>query len=232
MAASTEPKTMTLKLLIDTNGKRVLFAEADKNFVDFLFQILSLPVATLVSLLRNQVDMGSLPNLYDGIKNLNNSYMQSHEKKLSLLKPVPLFIVPGSIVPRRDDEARKPYICESCYLYASVEPGTFCPDCKVEMEQMTISYVGPPPPPDETGFVKDMVTYMVMDDLVVAPLSTTSSFALLHRFDLTDISAVEEKVVEFGLDEAVKLLSASLRTNNVLTSVFLNCTSTTSRTCM
>ncbi|KAL7084920.1 hypothetical protein ACP275_14G251700 [Erythranthe tilingii] len=232
MAASTEPKTM-LKLLIDTNGKRVLFAEANKNFVDFLFQILSLPVATLVSILRNHVDMGSLPNLYDGIKNLNNSYMQSHEKKLSLLKQVPLFIVPGSVVlPRRDDDAaRKSYLCDSCYLYASVEPGTFCPDCKEEMEQM-ISYVGPPPPPDEIGFVKDMVTYMVMDDLVVAPLSTTSSFALLHRFNLTDISAVEEKVVEFGLDEAVKLLSASLRTNNVLTSVFLNCTSTTSRTCM
>ncbi|KAL7127206.1 hypothetical protein ABFS83_14G239900 [Erythranthe nasuta] len=82
---------------------------------------------------------------------------------------------------------------------------------------------------EEVGFVKDMVPYMVMDDLSVTPLSTMSSFALLHKLDVKDMSVVEEKVVNFGKDEALKLLSAALYTNNVLTDVFLNCTNSTSK---
>ncbi|KAG6415134.1 hypothetical protein SASPL_122536 [Salvia splendens] len=49
---------VSMKLLIDTQGKRVLFAEAGKDCVDFLFHILSLPVATIIGM------VGSLPNLY------------------------------------------------------------------------------------------------------------------------------------------------------------------------
>ncbi|THG00362.1 hypothetical protein TEA_000552 [Camellia sinensis var. sinensis] len=37
---------VSLKLLIDTKAHKVLFAEAGKDFVDFLFNILSLPVGT------------------------------------------------------------------------------------------------------------------------------------------------------------------------------------------
>ncbi|KAJ0103574.1 hypothetical protein Patl1_06259 [Pistacia atlantica] len=49
-----------LKLLIDTKGKKVLFAEAGKDFVDFLFYIFSLPVGTVVKLLERE-DLGGLP---------------------------------------------------------------------------------------------------------------------------------------------------------------------------
>ncbi|CDP00034.1 unnamed protein product [Coffea canephora] len=40
---------VSLKLLIDTKSRKVLFAEANKSTVDFLFHILSLPVGTIIS---------------------------------------------------------------------------------------------------------------------------------------------------------------------------------------
>ncbi|KAL0436946.1 UNVERIFIED_CONTAM: hypothetical protein Sradi_0402500 [Sesamum radiatum] len=71
------------------------------------------------------------------------------------------------------------------------------------------------------GFVKGAVTYMVMDDLSVMPLSTKSCISLLKKLNL-DVSDVEEKVVSVGKDEAVKMLSAALQSKSVLTDVFLN----------
>ncbi|KAL7084923.1 hypothetical protein ACP275_14G252000 [Erythranthe tilingii] len=87
-----------------------------------------------------------------------------------------------------------------------------------------LSYVAPPQRASgEVGFVKGVVTYMVMDDLAVIPLSTISSITLLHKFQVKELSSLEEKVVTFGMDEAVKLLNASMQTKKVLTEVFLNC---------
>nr|XP_023913540.1 uncharacterized protein LOC112025105 [Quercus suber] len=73
----------------------------------------------------------------------------------------------------------------------------------------------------EGGYVKGVVTYMVMDDLVVKPMSTISSITLLNRFNVKDVGALEEKVIHLGIDEGVKLLKASLQSKNVLTDVFL-----------
>jgi hypothetical protein len=43
-AIASVPITLRMKLLVDTRGQRVLFAEASKDVVDFLFSLLALPV--------------------------------------------------------------------------------------------------------------------------------------------------------------------------------------------
>ncbi|XP_058182425.1 uncharacterized protein LOC131300542 [Rhododendron vialii] len=73
----------------------------------------------------------------------------------------------------------------------------------------------------EGGYVKGVVTYMVMDDLVVMPMSNISGIALLSKFNVTNVQSLEEKVVSFGMDEGLKLLKATLHSKMVLTSVFL-----------
>lgn len=55
--------------------------------------------------------------------------------------------------------------------------------------------------PKEIGFVKPVVTYMIMDDLEVKPMSPISTIALLNRFNVRDFGALEEKVVDLGMDE-------------------------------
>ncbi|GFY82208.1 hypothetical protein Acr_02g0004480 [Actinidia rufa] len=50
-------------------------------------------------------------------------------------------------------------------------------------------------------FVQGVVTYVVMDDLVVKPMSVISSTTLLNKFNVKDLSAFEEKVVDFKMYE-------------------------------
>ncbi|EYU36138.1 hypothetical protein ABFS82_14G239300 [Erythranthe guttata] len=217
--------TLSLKLLINSQSKRVLFAEAGKDFVDFLFYILSLPVGTVINLLKKQENIGSLANLYESIENLNETYIQPNKTKEAILKPVAT--VPGSNIPllalNDSSSKRKFYRCSNCFGYVSDDANASCPSCSRKMTT-ALSYVAPPQRASgEVGFVKGVVTYMVMDDLAVIPLSTISSITLLHKFHVKELSSLEEKVVNFGMDEAVKLLNASMQTKKVLTEVFLNC---------
>lgn len=55
----------------------------------------------------------------------------------------------------------------------------------------------------EGDFVKGVVRviYMIMDDLIVSPMSTVSSIALLTMFSIKDLSALEERVVQMGKAE-------------------------------
>ncbi|GKA23466.1 protein MOR1 isoform X1 [Tanacetum coccineum] len=45
------------------------------------------------------------------------------------------------------------------------------------------------------GFVKGLVTYMVMDDLVVKLVSTISSITMLNKFNVKEVGALMEKMV-------------------------------------
>lgn len=68
---------------------------------------------------------------------------------------------------------------------------------------------------DEGGYVTGVITYMIMDDLAVRPMSTISCITLLNKFNIKDIWLLEEKPIDIGTDECVKLPKA------VLTDVFL-----------
>ena len=64
-------------------------------------------------------------------------------------------------------------------------------------------------PPKEGGLVKDVVTYMVMDDLLIMPMSIITCVTMINSmFNMKDVGALEEKVVTFGMDE-VNALSFS-----------------------
>ncbi|KAF3680039.1 hypothetical protein FXO38_02487 [Capsicum annuum] len=80
-----------------------------------------------------------------------------------------------------------------------------------------LDYVAPP-----GGLVKRVVTYLVLDDLVVKPMSIISSIILLKELGIKDVGGLKERVVTLGLDEALKLLKFSLQSKSVLTSVFMD----------
>ncbi|KAF4372152.1 hypothetical protein F8388_000368 [Cannabis sativa] len=89
METTTKPpmSKVTLKLLIDSKGQRVLFAEAGKDFADFLFTLLSLPVGTVIRLLSTNGMVGSIGNLYESFENLSSTYIQPNVNKDIILKP-------------------------------------------------------------------------------------------------------------------------------------------------
>ncbi|XP_062114753.1 uncharacterized serine-rich protein C215.13-like [Humulus lupulus] len=322
MATTTSPNVITLKLLIDSKGKRVLFAEAGKDFTDFLFSLLSMPVGTVTRLLStNGIDMvGSFGKLYQSLENLSDTYIQSNFDKDIILKPKSSIVLGGSatsILSLTNNNVTTSYLnkqlyscgrknSSTCVEYVSDDPRAICPGCTSIFNKL-LTYLPAPqactqvgssssslfgsstpafasstpafgspfasPTPafgslsfassafgsstptssasafpfsssipassasafssspsssssssaakQEGGIVKGVVTYMIMDDLEVKPMSTISSIALLKSFKVTEVGALEEKTVSVGIDEGLSLLKASLQTKTVLTHVFL-----------
>ncbi|KAL6627417.1 hypothetical protein ACP70R_031143 [Stipagrostis hirtigluma subsp. patula] len=66
-----------------------------------------------------------------------------------------------------------------------------------------------------------VVTYTIMDDLKVAPMSTISGITALNALGVTDISSLLEKTVRVGYNEGLEILRASLQSKTVRTDVFL-----------
>ncbi|KAI7725000.1 hypothetical protein M8C21_015262, partial [Ambrosia artemisiifolia] len=157
--------------------------------------LLVLPVGTVVKLLGNQDTLGGLTKLYKSVSDLNNDYIQPKQNKDIILQP------------------------KSSVLF-------FSPD---QVPLLPIEAFSPPSPTKDSatslytrrrGFVKGLVTYMVMDDLGVSPMPTISNITLLNKF-IKDLGALEEKVVNIGMNEGLELLKHSLNSKTVLTDVFL-----------
>lgn len=208
--------TMSLKLLVNKKDRKIVFAEANKDFIDFLFYMLTLPIGAIMKLLANETLLGSLGDLYQSIHNLNDMYILQNKTKDTVLNPklsthVPhlqdLLLLP--IDPPTTIE-RKFYRCSASNhrcRHVTDEPKTLCPNCRYPMSEevayvsldtykvATIVSVG------EVGFVKAVVTYMVMDDLSVKPMSTISTITLLNRLSIKDVCVLEEKEVHFGIAE-------------------------------
>ncbi|RWR95480.1 DUF674 domain-containing protein [Cinnamomum micranthum f. kanehirae] len=244
---------LSLKLLIDKTGKRLLFAEAGKDFIDLLFSFLALPLGSVIRLLANKspVDV-SISSLYESVENLSETHIRSGLNKISLLdhvtpslsscssrsQPPPLLLYSDT---DSKTEATTKWYYYTCgnhgnhyydsgrQEYVSDVKGTACPSCGRAME-IRAEYVAPTTSGgdgkgersrEEGGFVRGVVTYMVMDDLEVTPMSTISSIALLTKFNVRDVGALEEKVVKVGAEEVLSLLKASLQSKTALTDVFL-----------
>ncbi|KAL5801557.1 hypothetical protein ACOSQ3_033189 [Xanthoceras sorbifolium] len=100
--------TTKLRLFVDTKAGKVLFAEADKDFIDFLIYLLSLPIATAVRILKDKnmhlAGVGSLGHL-------SETYIKTGKTKDLLINPrgvlhpteIPLLL--------SDLNSRKVYMC-------------------------------------------------------------------------------------------------------------------------
>ncbi|XP_048140259.1 uncharacterized protein LOC125316292 [Rhodamnia argentea] len=240
--APTEPVTqrmaarrVSLKLLVDKRKRTVLFAEAGKDFVDFLFHILALPVGQVIQLLTNTGMVGTLGNLYGSVEKLNDVFIESFKKDILLKSKAPAFLsgIPF-LFPETSSLASAPntyYRCSlcphtNCWNYVSKEPAAICPQCRNSMNQnftfiksSSANAASAAEWDGKGGFVLGEVMYMVMDDLAVKPI--TSSITLLKKFNAKEIGNLEEKVVSLGMDEGIELLKTSLHSQKVLTDVFL-----------
>lgn len=220
MASSSTKYKMTLKLLIDTKLEKVVFAEASKLVIDFLFSLLSLPVGTVVGLLGSKSGtVGSLDNLYQSVTNLNETYLQENLDKNVLLKPkAPIFSTEiFGLLPLNacnedavDNNLEASFHkCNACQSYVECDNRNRFRRIQRSMYSgfgLSYDYVQISKPAVKknsvkNGFVKETVTFMVMDDLVIQPMSTISSITLLNKLNIKDISALQEKEVEFGMAE-------------------------------
>ncbi|CAL1406845.1 unnamed protein product [Linum trigynum] len=250
MAAASK---VTLKLLVDKKSHKVLFGEAGKEFVDFLFTILSLPLGTVTRLLSKKYMVGCLGNLYQSIGDLNDTFIQPTLNKHTILNPETpttgstLLLVKNqtsrsqkALIPCQEpvdpnnsscwerfnrgsytttltllsDDGSTPtrnfYTCQYSHRVVTFDPLAMCPKCSsTSRMQYAVELVASPAKNNEAGwsgeegggFVKGVMTYMVMDDLEVKPMSTICSITLLNKFNIQEVGALEEMFIEIGMDE-------------------------------
>jgi hypothetical protein len=230
-----------MKLLIDTKGQRVLYAEASKDVVDFLFSLLTLTVATAVELLGKESMVGSVGNLYASVETLDNAYVEPGAAKNAILHPAmvspaigtkgsSLFCLPAP--PPAPPRSKEFFRCSNnhrsynssglfgspfqhtsslCRDYVTDTSGSLCPSCRncMSTEMKFVSSAEPVQSVEATaggtnsknGFVRGVVTYTVMDDLKVAPMSSIYGITMLNTFGITDIGSLQEKTVQLGYAE-------------------------------
>jgi hypothetical protein len=221
-------KVMSMNLLVDTKSNRVLYAEAGKDVVDFLFLLLTLPLGRADRLLRT-VDgsVGSIGNLYASVEGLEAKYICLANAKDALLTPAGL-CESGKLVELLNAMApavtTQIFWCSSnlssypsCRNYVTMASGTPCGYCGAKMTT-PLNLVGPigggvTPAVAAAGFVQQIVTYTVMDDLKVSHTPTISGITLLNTFGITDIRSLQEKTVQLGYAE---VNCASLNMNQLI----------------
>ena len=160
--------------------------------------------------------VGSFHNISKSIENLSSAYLKPNVKKENILNPKEYIYdsITGSL-PRllpniESSTSTKFYRCSNNYNVNSskyVASDFSCPLCQLVMSS-ELSFVGLPSVTNmesssEGGYVKGLVSYMVMDDLEVKPMSIISStITLLNTFNVKEIGALDEKVVvNLGMDE-------------------------------
>ncbi|KAJ6772833.1 hypothetical protein OIU74_018947 [Salix koriyanagi] len=232
--------TMSLKLLIDSKHSKVVYAEAGKDFVDFLVDLLALPLCTVIQLVTKPAMTGCIANLYGSLEKLDESYLQPNQNKDSILNPTittqitnPSFLLPNTKKPIKPKTPKLYYcprhpgfvsdiqnsVCSQCRSSPTFGPSNFSQEVKFAGTNDSTST--DTATSDRGGYVKGLVTYTVTDDLSVSPMSMVSVGGLLNKFNIKDFGVLKEKVVEFGIDEGIELLKASLSSKDALTAVFL-----------
>ncbi|MBA0665273.1 hypothetical protein Goklo_005156 [Gossypium klotzschianum] len=124
-----------------------------------------MPVGTVIRLLTKQGMVRCLGNLYGRIENLGNTYMQSLAKKDTLSKPM-----------------ISNYAANNVPLFNLTNQRITLANQRSKGSSSA-----------EGGNVERVVTYMVMNDLVVRPMSKISSITLLNKFKFQDVGVLEER---------------------------------------
>ncbi|CAL5097298.1 unnamed protein product [Urochloa decumbens] len=231
---------ISLKLLVNAKTKKVLFAEAGKEFVDFVFSLLTLPIGAVAKLVSAGTMHGSVGRLYQSVEHIGSSYLQPGTDRSDLLQPKvlhpdarELLLLQGGAGGDGGEPALAKFRLFTCAGYcatATVEAKATCPQCKQVMST-EVAFVLPSAAAaaagssasasdDSGGYVEGVVTYMVTDGLEVTPMSAISSIAMINKFAGMDLE-LAEKFVTIGTDEGLALLKAALRSDTVLSDVFL-----------
>jgi len=85
-------KLITLKLTVFREERKVIFAEAGKDFVDVLCSFLTMPLGTIARLVRKGCksqppEIASLISLYQSVENLDKGCFPTDTCKEMLLRP-------------------------------------------------------------------------------------------------------------------------------------------------
>uniref|UniRef100_A0A0E0KUL6 Uncharacterized protein n=1 Tax=Oryza punctata TaxID=4537 RepID=A0A0E0KUL6_ORYPU len=194
--------TITVKLFVDTERRRVLFAESDKDFVDVLFGFLTLPLGTIVRLLGKQSQVGCFDELYKSVEDLSADYFLSKACKTMLLEPYNAAANQCCQLKVNVNGAnhREVYVCKDANCSANGDCGVTSVAGSICKCGKVMQYIGEWPQDggstasagsDGGVFVKGCYKFIVTDDLHVAPaINISNDITCLLKRSLTSKHAL------------------------------------------
>ncbi|KAJ1376630.1 hypothetical protein SESBI_49724 [Sesbania bispinosa] len=210
-----------LNITVRKSQKKILYAEAEGEFVDFLFSFLTTPLGSIIKLLNGNSSLGCVDNLYNSVKGLNPSWFTG-SSGTPLLDPqvAPQFGCWKQPL-KLNEEATPSYWYGTGVIKNNI--GYSNGNGVISKKKSLISNPNAmklfePRSPDGTkeismGFVRRPSLFVVWDDLKVTPLANNSSIEFVQKLNVP-LDDLEEHVVSIGETEALNLLGASLTSNS------------------
>ncbi|KAH7836564.1 hypothetical protein Vadar_002917 [Vaccinium darrowii] len=226
-------KGISLKVLKAKD--RVIFAEADYEFVDILLSFLTLPIGTVVRLVGpDSTSIGPLTSMYNSVSSLESGHLQTDYCKEMLLNPrnaseTECSKLKINVYPQ---EPAKLYTC-GCFDFEWSESGcgtdrwfsTFKDrECPSECRMSALAKVEEDKAIKGGGgvFVKDVAArFMITDDLHVMAASTAACILLFQMLGINDGNEIEESHLVFDTQEVIRLLKFALLSKSPLTEAIL-----------
>ncbi|EYU31633.1 hypothetical protein MIMGU_mgv1a018387mg [Erythranthe guttata] len=179
---SISKKTMTVKAMVKKSTNKLLFFQAEEDFVDFLFSLLTIPLGGVEYLLDSNTSLRNIDNLYTSITELiNDKYMSSPCTRTRLIKPElpPKYLSKNQIFPLTEQTTPTIYYFES---------GTVAEKCY----RMCFK-----DPKGEESYIKGPGKYIVTRDLYVISCKTIGRSIMKHTTS-SDVKAVK---LQIGFEE-------------------------------
>jgi len=204
MATSTQAEEhVSMKLLLNEKGNKVLFAEAEKDFVDILCIFLTMPLGTIARLVEKEsgigpVTVGCLNSLYRSVADLDESCFATKTIKPVLLEPInSAEDYCNTLKLNIDDTQPTKYF--ACFNYNRCNSPRLSATDKLFTHKCSCGNVFPVEVFLENfsqGFVNDVATFIITDDLTVIPNCIDyTSFELFQGFGIKNPSSVKEVVL-------------------------------------
>ncbi|KAG8387032.1 hypothetical protein BUALT_Bualt03G0210900 [Buddleja alternifolia] len=225
----------SLKVMINREKTKVLFAEVDSDFADVLLSFMTLPLGTIVRLFQKHYGkqapvIGSLNSLRKGLDELSNAHFWTKQCKLMLLNPRSSFEDECGKLKLNLDHDTPParyFTCENwdCYWPRYENVGTCyyidrC--CCGKPLNREIGITPSPQPNDCQVFTSNTTSFLISDHLSMVPNVTGSVIQTLGILGITDIDGAELRIVTVGFNEIMDLLKGSLFSRTPLTDLILN----------
>ncbi|XP_027352207.1 uncharacterized protein LOC113863032 isoform X1 [Abrus precatorius] len=227
--SSSDEQIHPLKVLVDKQTNKVLFAEADKDFVDVLLSFLTLPLGTIARLVAKEsnieaVRVGSLSSLYESVAHLEEEHLCTPTCKEMLLQPRNSMEAYCQQLRLNidDTDPTKFFLCENlecnrkCKGLVSLFRNQRCSCGKLMNTVLTPKNIIL-----EKGFVKETATFIVSDDLYITPNVFGASVNLFQKLGIEYMETVEEQIVDITKKEVVDLLKFSLISETPMTDFVL-----------
>uniref|UniRef100_A0A3Q7XX29 Uncharacterized protein LOC101500403 n=1 Tax=Cicer arietinum TaxID=3827 RepID=A0A3Q7XX29_CICAR len=208
---------VTLKLLVNKVTNKVIFAEAEKDFVDVLFSFLTFPLGTISRLLEKESSIGplrfgSVNTLYHSVEDLDKGCFGKHVSKEMLLQTAnsSQHYCRNVKLNIDDSEPTEYFVCSkfpSCdgdRLVISINKHNCCHCGSPMTRSVLLKHFN-------DGFVKDGATFIITDDLTVMPNSMDiTNFGFLQNFGIKNATSVKEMTVSVTKEKYATVIAAAI----------------------